>query len=62
MQPDTCLVKKLLPFINFHESAIRKSGVIGTIKNCCFETGKILIHLLIVIKKCCQYFKFSRLS
>ncbi|KAK6642186.1 hypothetical protein RUM44_013909 [Polyplax serrata] len=38
MQEDTCLVKKLLPFVQFNDSLVRRGGVVGTLKNCCFET------------------------
>lgn len=33
------ILEKLLPFLN-HGSALRRAGVITTIKNCSFELGK----------------------
>lgn len=33
------LVKKLLPFTEYKESSLRRGGVIGAIRNCCFDTN-----------------------
>ena len=35
-----CVVQRLLPFVDYSESLIRRGGVIATLHNCCFETGK----------------------
>ncbi|CAL1537337.1 unnamed protein product [Lymnaea stagnalis] len=37
MDKDRCIVQKLLPFTEFTESTTRRGGIIGTLKNCCFE-------------------------
>ena len=39
MDKDQCVVQRLLPFTEFKQSAIRRHGVVGTLKNCCFDTG-----------------------
>ena len=39
MDKEQCIVQRLLPFTEFQQSAIRRHGVIGTLKNCCFDTG-----------------------
>ncbi|CAG9861611.1 unnamed protein product [Phyllotreta striolata] len=32
-----CVIQRLLPFTEYKESLVRRGGVIGTLKNCCFE-------------------------
>ncbi|CAM2107174.1 unnamed protein product [Caretta caretta] len=32
-----CVVQRLLPYTQYEASAIRRGGVIGTLRNCCFE-------------------------
>ncbi|XP_067416263.1 protein HGH1 homolog [Emydura macquarii macquarii] len=32
-----CMVQRLLPYTQYEGSAIRRGGVIGTLRNCCFE-------------------------
>ena len=34
-----CVIQRLLPFTQYEASAIRKGGVVGTLRNCCVETG-----------------------
>ncbi|XP_034946105.1 protein HGH1 homolog [Chelonus insularis] len=31
------IIHKLLPFVEYKESLVRRGGVIGTLKNCCFD-------------------------
>lgn len=38
MDKDQCIIQRLLPFTEFHQSAVRRHGVVGTLKNCCFDT------------------------
>lgn len=38
---DVGILEKLLPFLS-HGSALRRGGVITTVKNCSFELGKFL--------------------
>lgn len=35
------LITKLIPFLSFEKSAIRRKGCAGVIKNCCFDTSKL---------------------
>ncbi|XP_074841650.1 protein HGH1 homolog isoform X2 [Carettochelys insculpta] len=32
-----CVVQRLLPYTQYEGSAVRRGGVIGTLRNCCFE-------------------------
>lgn len=32
-----CIIQRLLPFTEYKESLVRRGGIIGTLKNCCFE-------------------------
>lgn len=34
-----CVIQRLLPFTEYKESLVRRGGVVGTLKNCCFEEG-----------------------
>ncbi|XP_060604805.1 protein HGH1 homolog [Ruditapes philippinarum] len=38
MDKEQCIIQRLLPFTEFKQSSIRRGGVIGTLKNCCFDT------------------------
>ena len=48
LDPQQCLLQRLLPFINYQESLVRRGGIVGLVRNLCFETGK-LKH---VVKHC----------
>jgi hypothetical protein len=37
---DQWVIQRLLPFVNYLESDIRRLGVVSCIKNCCFDDGK----------------------
>ncbi|XP_072458799.1 protein HGH1 homolog isoform X1 [Notamacropus eugenii] len=37
LDPDRCLIQRLLPLIHCPDSAVRRMGVVGTLRNCCFE-------------------------
>ncbi|MBZ3872945.1 Protein HGH1-like protein [Sciurus carolinensis] len=37
LDPDRCVVQRLLPLIQCSDSAVRRGGVVGTLRNCCFE-------------------------
>lgn len=39
MDKDRCIIQRLLPFTEFKQSSVRRGGIIGTLKNCCFDTG-----------------------
>lgn len=35
-----CLLPRLLPYTHFADSCIRRGGIVGLVKNLCFEVGK----------------------
>ncbi|XP_038411745.1 protein HGH1 homolog [Canis lupus familiaris] len=37
LDPDRCVVQRLLPLTQFPDSSVRRGGVVGTLRNCCFE-------------------------
>ncbi|XP_068953139.1 protein HGH1 homolog [Petaurus breviceps papuanus] len=37
LDPNRCLIQRLLPLIHCRDSAVRRMGVVGTLRNCCFE-------------------------
>ena len=39
MNREQCLIQKLMTFTEYKQSAIRRHGAIGTLRNCCFDTG-----------------------
>lgn len=41
-----CLLQRLLPFTQYEASAVRRGGVIGTLRNCCFDhcTGGVWVE------------------
>lgn len=32
-----CVVQRLLPLTQYADSTVRRGGVVGTLRNCCFE-------------------------
>ncbi|KAL6267624.1 hypothetical protein P5V15_000699 [Pogonomyrmex californicus] len=38
MDRDRCIIQRLLPFTEYSESIIRRGGIVGTLKNCTFDT------------------------
>lgn len=32
-----CVVQRLLPLTQYPDSSVRRGGVVGTLRNCCFE-------------------------
>lgn len=38
LDEDKCYIEKLLPFTEYRDSIVKRGGVIGTLRNCCFET------------------------
>ncbi|RZC38963.1 FAM203 family protein, partial [Asbolus verrucosus] len=38
LDKNKCVVQRLLPFTEYRESLVRRGGVVGTLKNCCFES------------------------
>ncbi|XP_068172519.1 protein HGH1 homolog [Antennarius striatus] len=37
LDTDRCVIQRLLPFTRYQSSHIRRGGVIGTLRNCCFN-------------------------
>ncbi|XP_013870774.1 protein HGH1 homolog [Austrofundulus limnaeus] len=37
MDRDRCVIQRLLPFTQYEASLVRRGGVIGTLRNCCFD-------------------------
>ncbi|KAK1331803.1 hypothetical protein QTO34_007479 [Cnephaeus nilssonii] len=37
LDPDRCVVQRLLPLTQYPDSTVRRGGVVGTLRNCCFE-------------------------
>ncbi|KAF7644675.1 hypothetical protein LDENG_00217770, partial [Lucifuga dentata] len=37
MDKDRCVVQRLLPYTQYQASAVRRGGVVGTLRNCCFN-------------------------
>ena len=40
---DRVVFQRILPLINYTKSVIRRGGIVGTVRNCCFETGKNIL-------------------
>lgn len=38
LNKDKCVIQRLLPFTEYKDSLVRRGGIVGTLKNCCFET------------------------
>ena len=36
---DRVVFQRILPLINYAKSEVRRGGIVGTVRNCCFETG-----------------------
>jgi hypothetical protein len=41
LDKERCVIQRLLPYTQYMDSVVRRGGVVGTLKNCCFETGMI---------------------
>lgn len=39
---ERCVVQRLIPFTQYRLSMVRRRGVVTVLRNCCFDTGKIL--------------------
>ena len=42
LDKERCVIQRLIPFTQYKESKTRRGGIVGTLRNCCFETGKFL--------------------
>ena len=41
MDKKLCVIQRLLPFVDYDDSKIRRGGIVAAIHNCCFETSRI---------------------
>lgn len=37
LDKDRCVLQRLLPFTQYKSSAVKRGGVVGTLRNCCFD-------------------------
>ncbi|XP_041105092.1 protein HGH1 homolog [Polyodon spathula] len=37
LDKDRCVIQRLLPFTQYESSAVKRGGVVGTLRNCCFD-------------------------
>ncbi|RXN15426.1 HGH1-like protein [Labeo rohita] len=37
LDKDRCVIQRLLPYTQYEESTTRRGGVVGTLRNCCFD-------------------------
>ena len=43
LDKDRCVIQRLLPFTTYNASLTKRGGIVGTLKNCCFETGELYL-------------------
>ena len=41
LNPQQCLLQRLLSFIDYQDSLVRRGGVVGLVRNLCFEAGNV---------------------
>lgn len=39
LNPEQCVLQRLLPFMSYRDSVVRRGGIVGLVRNLCFETG-----------------------
>lgn len=37
LDKERCVIQRLLPYTQYEESTVRRGGVVGTLRNCCFD-------------------------
>ena len=40
LDKDHCVIQRLFPYTEYADSVVRRGGIVGALKNCCFETGE----------------------
>ncbi|TNN60730.1 Protein HGH1 [Liparis tanakae] len=40
LDKERCVIQRLFPFTQYRASAVRRGGVVGTLRNCCFDHGE----------------------
>lgn len=41
LDKDRCVIQRLLPFTTYNASLVKRAGIVGVLKNCCFETSEL---------------------
>ena len=41
LNPQQCILQRLLPFMSYQDSLVRRGGIVGLVRNLCFETGSV---------------------
>lgn len=41
LDKDRCVIQRLLPFTTYSGSLVKRAGIVGVLKNCCFETSEL---------------------
>lgn len=49
LDPQQCILQRLLPYIHYQDSLVCRGGIVGLVRNLCFETGEV--------KHCCVVFR-----
>ncbi len=44
-----CVVQRLLTYTEYEYSKVRRGGIVGALRNCCFETGVISLERLFTL-------------
>lgn len=49
LDKDRCVIQRLLPFTMYSASLTKRGGIVGALRNCCFETGErhLFTHWLV---------------
>lgn len=45
LDKELCVIQRLLPFTTYDASLTKRRGIVGALKNCCFETGEFCVYL-----------------
>ena len=40
LDKENYVIQRLLPYTEYSDSLVRRGGIVGALKNCCFETGE----------------------
>ena len=49
------VIQRLLPYTEYTDSLVRRGGIVGALKNCCFETGTVMLYVTPSVKSLNQY-------
>lgn len=48
LDPSLSCLQRLVSFTDYKDSITRRGAILGLIKNCCFETGKLLLIINVI--------------